>query len=131
MSEGVPEARSRAELMDDFQAKWALLQKLEYLNGTELLAKGQICRNIYVQEILVTELIAGGLIENLEPADLAGLAAAIVYSPKAGDPDFTLSPPSWAPAVDLIYEGSIKSIWRLAAGFSAISSDIAGDSRMG
>ena len=128
--EGVPEARSRAELMDDFQAKWALLQKLEYLNGTELLAKGQICRNIYVQEILVTELIAGGLIENLEPADLAGLAAAIVYSPKAGDPDFTLSPPSWAPAVDLIYERLNKiDPQRLAAGFSVypvISPVIAG-----
>ncbi|NLA57636.1 MAG: DEAD/DEAH box helicase [Firmicutes bacterium] len=100
--QGVVEARSAAELMDDFQSKWALLQELEYLDGTHLLAKGEICRNIYVQEILVTELIAAGVIQDFEPVELAGLAGALVYSPKAGDPDFTLDPPRWTPMVDLI-----------------------------
>ena len=117
--QGVAETRSDTELMDDFRAKWVLLQKLEYLDGTHLLAKGEICRNIYVEEILVTELIAAGLIQDLEPVELEGLAAAIVYTPKAGDPDFTLSPPRWTPVVDLIYDKLHKSDSQgLAAGFS-------------
>jgi superfamily II RNA helicase len=102
--QGVSETRSASELMDDFNEKWILLQKLGYLEGEKLLSKGDICRNIYVQEILVTELIASGLVLELDPSDLAGLAAAIVYTPRAGDPSFTLSPPRWMPAVDLIHE---------------------------
>jgi len=117
--QGVPDVRSSAELMDDFRAKWALLQELEYMDGTKLLAKGEICRNIYIQEILVTELIASGLLQELKPEELAGLAAAIVYTPKAGDPNLTLSPPRWTPAVDLIYDRVSKiDTQQLIGGFS-------------
>ena len=128
--QGLIEIRSADELMDDFKEKWILLQKLGYIEGTELLSKGRICRNIYVQEILVTELIASGLIHELSPSDLAGLVAAIIYSPRSSDPTFTLSPPRWMPAVDLINERSCRiDITQLATPFSiypAISPAISG-----
>jgi superfamily II RNA helicase len=117
--QGFPEARGTAHLLDDFNGKWVLLQELGYLKETELLPKGDICRNIYVQEILVTELVAGKLIDELEPADLAGLAAAIVYSPRSDDPTFTLSPPRWMPTIDLIQEKLCKiDHHRLATPFA-------------
>ncbi|NMB12553.1 MAG: DEAD/DEAH box helicase [Firmicutes bacterium] len=117
--QGVLETRSASELMNDFNEKWILLQRLGYVEGTELLSKGNICRNIYVQEILVTELIASGLILELDPADLAGLAAALVYSPRSGEPPFTLSPPRWMPAIDVIHEKlSRVDTKRLATPFS-------------
>jgi superfamily II RNA helicase len=98
------QSRSFRGLMADFNAKWAMLQLLGYVDGTRLLPRGRICRRIYVQEILITELIAGGLIKELEPWDLAGLAAAIVHSPRSGAPSFSLSPLKWMAAVDLVRE---------------------------
>ena len=98
------QSRSFRGLMADFNAKWAMLQLLGYVDGTRLLSRGRICRRIYVQEILITELIAGGLIKELEPWDLAGLAAAIVHSPRSGAPSFSLSPLKWMAAVDLVRE---------------------------
>ncbi|NMB24162.1 MAG: DEAD/DEAH box helicase [Firmicutes bacterium] len=93
-----------AGLVAHFATKWNILQELGYVDGATLLTKGKICRKIYVQEILVTELIATGVIEELKPWDLAGLAAAIVYSPRPNAPSFSLSPIKWMAAVDLVRE---------------------------
>ncbi|NLK07972.1 MAG: DEAD/DEAH box helicase [Firmicutes bacterium] len=92
---------SAEELFADFMDKWAILERLGYVDGTTLSDKGDICSKIYVQEVLITELLAAGLITRLTPAELAGLAAAIVYSPRADSPNLTLSPVNWMAAVDL------------------------------
>ncbi len=98
------QTRGFSDLVADFQEKADLLEQLGYVRGHLVLPKGHICRKVYVQEILVTELITSGLIAELQPAELAGLAATIVHSPRSDDPQTTLAPPKWMPAIDLIHE---------------------------
>lgn len=101
---GRKDSRSAQALFSDFSAKQKLLQTLDYLDGNTLKDKGRICQNIYIQELLVTELVAEGLIQKQNAADLSSLAAAIIHTPRQDEPHFTLSPPAWLAPVELVCE---------------------------
>ncbi|MBE3583372.1 MAG: DEAD/DEAH box helicase [Limnochordaceae bacterium] len=79
-------------LLVEYHQRLATLTQLEYIEpiastpgatvrpycGFRLLPRGQICRRLYVHELLVTELLYEGVPQRLTPAQLAGLAGAIV-----------------------------------------------------
>jgi len=97
---GCPPAEA---LRADFEDKRVILERLQYVAGEDLLPRGQICCGIYVCEIMVTELIFSGLLDELPPEEVCGLAAAIIYDP--GDDRLlpaAYSPPSWAGQVNLL-----------------------------
>jgi len=87
------------ELLEEFWAKVRLLKRLGYINEhphkalqdkvrpaaapyATLTRKGEIASRINVQELLVTELISGGLFHELDEDQVNSLAVAIDYEPR-------------------------------------------------
>lgn len=89
------------QLLEEYKRKKEALKRLGYMDDKGLLPRGEACRSIYVQEILLTELIFDGTLAAMGPSDLATLAAALVYEPRPGDAPFSFKPPSWLGAVDV------------------------------
>lgn len=67
----------------------------------ELTAKGLFCRGIWIKELLVTEMAFDGSLAELEPADMAGWAAAIVWESRPQDDRLPPAAPRWLAAVHL------------------------------
>lgn len=66
-----------------------------------LTAKGMFCRDIWIKELLVTELAFDGTLCDLSPAELAGWAAATVWEPRPRDDQLPPAAPGWLAAVQL------------------------------
>ncbi|MCM1564449.1 MAG: DEAD/DEAH box helicase [Dehalobacter sp.] len=69
----------------EFERKKALLQQIGYIGNDKLLPRGELARYIYVQEILVTELIYSGIIEQLDDDQLTALISCIDYESKRNE----------------------------------------------
>jgi ATP-dependent RNA helicase HelY len=73
--------RTRTEtLARQFERVLGVLEDLGYLQGFEVSAKGRMLARIYGEgDILVTEALEEGLLENLSPSEAAALVSSIVY----------------------------------------------------
>ena len=69
----------------EFERKRSLLERLSYLSGDSLLPRGEIAKSIHTQELLVTEIIFSGLLNELDSDQLAALAVCIDYEPRRGE----------------------------------------------
>lgn len=58
-----------------------LLEKLGYMKDREFFPRGLFALELHVQEILVTELVFSGLIEEAEPAEVAAVLAGVEFLP--------------------------------------------------
>lgn len=76
---------SEERYVHEFRRKEALLERLGYIKDGELLARGQICREIHTQELLVTELIFAGVFHEFDMDQVAALAVCIDYEPRRGE----------------------------------------------
>lgn len=89
-------------LFSEYLQKKEALKRLEYLDaGGGLLPRGETCRRLYVQEVLLTELIHSGFLASLDTESLSCLSAALVYEPRPGETPFAFNPPRWLTAIDL------------------------------
>jgi len=73
--------RTRTEtLARQFERVLAVLQALGYVQGFDILPRGQMLARIYGEgDVLVAEAIADGLLEDLSPAEAAAIVSTIVY----------------------------------------------------
>ncbi len=73
--------RTRTEtLARQFERVLAVLRELGYVDGFEVLPKGQLLARIYGEgDVLVAEAIGDGLFTELSPAEAAALASTVVY----------------------------------------------------
>ncbi len=76
-------ARSRRPLADLLEARLAVLDELDYTDGWELTPAGRLLSALYHEnDLLVAESLAAGVLDDLEPALLVGVASALVYQPR-------------------------------------------------
>jgi ATP-dependent RNA helicase HelY len=90
------EVRSRTEsLARRFDRVLRLLEAWGYLDGWALTARGEVlARTYHESDLLVAEAMASGLLDDLDPAALAGLASCFTYEQRGPGP----SPPAWFPS---------------------------------
>jgi len=84
--------RTRTEtLARQFERVVAVLDELGYVQGFDILPKGLTLARIYGEgDVLVAEALADGLLEGLEPAEVAAVVSTIVFEsreriPRAGE----------------------------------------------
>ena len=70
---------------NEFLRKKSQLEQMGYIEGNRVLTRGDLARHIYVQEILVTELIYSGILEELDDDQLNALISCIDYESKRND----------------------------------------------
>lgn len=70
---------------NEFLRKKSQLEQMGYIENNRVLSRGELARHIYVQEILVTELIYSGILEKLDDDQLNGLISCIDYESKRND----------------------------------------------
>ena len=73
-------AAIQREALSLIQRKFSLLQKWGYLNT----AKGKFAVSIYGYELILSELFAGRVLDELNGTDLGILLLALVYEPRRG-----------------------------------------------
>ncbi len=77
---------SKRPLSEQLTARWKVLDELGYAEGWKLNAQGQVLRSIYHEnDLLIAETIAAGVLENLEPAQLAGLLSVFTFQGRKGN----------------------------------------------
>jgi len=69
----------------EFLKKKSHLERMGYIGNNILLPRGELARHIYVQELLVTELIYSGVLEQLDEDLLNALICCIDYESKRND----------------------------------------------
>ncbi|NLI91339.1 MAG: DEAD/DEAH box helicase [Peptococcaceae bacterium] len=69
----------------EFLRKKAHLEQMGYLEKDQILARGEFARHIYVQELLVTELVYAGILEQMDDDQLNALISCIDYESKRND----------------------------------------------
>lgn len=80
--ESLPDQHS---FLIEFQAKKNQLTQMGYIRENSLLPRGDCARHIYVQELLVTELIFSGLLETFTDDQLNALLSAIDFESRKND----------------------------------------------
>jgi ATP-dependent RNA helicase HelY len=77
---------SKRPLKEQLTARWRVLDELGYAEGWKLNAQGQLLRSIYHEnDLLIAETVAAGILENLEPAQLAGLLSVFTFQGRRGN----------------------------------------------
>jgi ATP-dependent RNA helicase DOB1 len=71
--------------LKDYYSKKANLADLGYMRGDELLVRGKCAAKIYVQELLVTELLFSDVFGQLDDDQLNGLLSCIDFEPRKND----------------------------------------------
>jgi len=85
--------------------------------GWSLTASGGVLARVFHEsDLLVTECLHAGLLDGVEPADLAALVSTFVYEHRSPDPP----PPPWFPSAD------IRRRW---VRIAAMSEDLVADER--
>ena len=75
-----------------------LLEAWSYLDGWALTRRGRQLAGTYHEcDLLVVEVLASGLCDDLAPAELAGLISGLTYEHRSRVP----APPPWFPSADL------------------------------
>jgi len=65
----------------EFDKMVELLRSMGYVEGRNLLPRGKFALYVHVQELLVTELVFSGMIQEASPAEIAAILAGIDYYP--------------------------------------------------
>ena len=79
---GLPEENA---FLNEFEYKKNHLRQLGYLRGDELLPRGTCASRIYVQELLVTELIYSDVFQQLDDDQLNALLSSIDFEARKND----------------------------------------------
>ncbi|MEX2420533.1 MAG: RNA helicase, partial [Actinomycetota bacterium] len=102
--------RTRTEtLARQFERVLDVLSDLEYVRGFTILPKGRMLARIYGEgDVLVTEALAEGVLDDLEPPEAAALVSAIVFESRERVP-----PPAEMPNETTAHRfGKLQAIWR-------------------
>lgn len=67
--------------VQEYETVKKLLEELGYVQGREFYPRGNFALELHVQEILVTELVFSGVLEEAEPAEMAAILAGVDYIP--------------------------------------------------
>lgn len=94
--------------LSEFQFKLNHLRQMGYIRGDELLPRGESARHIYVQELLVTELIYSDIFNTLDDDQLNALLSAIDFESRKNDFFQKLPILDWIPIQEL--EQYIQSV---------------------
>jgi ATP-dependent RNA helicase HelY len=101
--------RTRTEtLARQFERVLEVLDDLEYVRGFTILPKGRNLARIYGEgDVLVTEALAAGVLDDLEPAEAAALVSTIVFESRERVP-----PPAEMPNETTARRfGKLQAIW--------------------
>lgn len=92
-----------ARLSEQFAGKVGELRRLGYLHPQQpsLTVRGVFCRNVWIKELLMTELAFDGTLGEISPAELAGLTAAVVWESRPQDDALPPAAPQWLAAVHM------------------------------
>ncbi|NND85636.1 MAG: DEAD/DEAH box helicase [Acidimicrobiia bacterium] len=105
---GATTARS---LVDEFHAVLALLESRGYVDGWELRQPGTRLRRLYSdRDLLVSESIRGGFLEDLGAAEFAAVCSGFVFEPRAEE-----IPDSFPTPEAATRGGRIRDLWREVA----------------
>lgn len=78
--------RTQGGLVAELDHILTLLQDRAYVDGWTLTEHGELLRAIYSDtDLLLTEAITSGLLDGLEPAEVASLVSMTVYEPRRAD----------------------------------------------
>jgi len=83
--------RNSRDFEKEFLGVWRLLEELGYVRGRELLPRGKFALELHVQEILVTELVFSGILNDASPEEAAAILAGVDYQP--GRDEWVEKPP--------------------------------------
>ncbi len=97
---------SRRKALENLHSKVDVLKTLEHIKDGRLTEKGLFASRVYGYELLLSELFATGVLEELSELTLGILSVAIVFEPRKGEHKPSLS----APAKKL--ESTLNSITR-------------------
>lgn len=75
------------QLFPDYLQRKAVLRKLGYIDANEIVCvKGRVaCEVNTCEELIVTEMVFEGLLNNLEPEEISAVLSALVYQEKSSD----------------------------------------------
>ncbi|MBX6370847.1 MAG: DEAD/DEAH box helicase [Acidothermus sp.] len=99
-------ANRTGSLARTFDQVCAVLDELGYLHAEEVSGDGRRLARLYTElDLLAAECLRRGTWEGLTAAELAGVAAALVYEPREDEPDVVrVSPPRLAAACERTLE---------------------------
>jgi len=83
------------QLFPDFVHRKAVLTTLGYLDEAEAVAvKGRVaCEVNTCEELIVTEMVFEGILNDLDPTEIVAALSALVYQQKSNDDDFDIEVP--------------------------------------
>lgn len=83
--------KRRQEGFEQIEKKLGLLREMDYLTEKSLTPKGEFAASLFGYELLLSEMEAGGVLEELDELKLVILLAGLVFEPRKGDhpPDLT------------------------------------------
>jgi ATP-dependent RNA helicase DOB1 len=87
--------------LTEFQYKKNQLTQMGYIRDDILLPRGECARHIYVQELLVTELIFSGLLDQFDDDQLNALLSAIDFEARKNDFFQKLPILDWTPILQI------------------------------
>ena len=103
-------ARTTGTLARRFDQVLAVLEALGYLRGWELSEKGELLTGVYNEsDLLVIESLETGLLNDLEPAEIATICSTLVYETRG--PEGPPPPDMPTPACERVWRDLMK-IWR-------------------
>jgi superfamily II RNA helicase len=74
--------QEQREALRLIEAKLGLLKELGYIKNSALTQKGQFAKTVYGYELILSELYAAGILEQLDEFGLGIIAAAAVFEPR-------------------------------------------------
>ncbi|HOJ76548.1 MAG TPA: DEAD/DEAH box helicase [Bacillota bacterium] len=85
LQERVSQIITSGRFSEDLNIKTEILEDLDYIKDGELLPRGEFASQIYIQELLITELYFSGFLHQLDYDQLNALMVAIDYEPRKGE----------------------------------------------
>ena len=88
--------------VNEFEYKKNQLRQMGYLRGDELLPRGLLASHIYIQELLVTELVFSDLFSQYDEDQLNALLSGVDYEARKNDLFVKFLHIDWAPVRDIV-----------------------------
>ncbi|MEZ5279935.1 MAG: DEAD/DEAH box helicase [Acidimicrobiales bacterium] len=97
-----------------FRAVVAVLRERDCVDGWSLTPKGRLLRKVFHEhDLWITEAVAAGVFDGLDPARLAGVASAITFERRGGGP----GPTPWFP--DDVTKGRVGELRGISRSLAA------------
>lgn len=110
LQDKIKEMKNQLSLLPDYNTfnheflrKRSQLQQMGYIENEVLNPRGEFARHVYVQEILVTELVFSDIIDQLDDDQLAALISCIDYECKRNDYFHKVDLLDFKPVKDILY----------------------------